>query len=206
MSIRKKLAEKKTKLSAPRERLEDHPVRLHDYKDGDFYNVDLDMILPSPNQPRKYFDPVSLNELSQSIKQKGVLQPVIIRKGDNNKFYLVAGERRFRAAKKAGLEKIPSVFTTGNATEIALIENLQREDLNPIDEAEALKQMMEEYNYTQDQIAKIIGKAKSTISEALSLNRFPDSIKKKVRRADIYLWITIVLLPTNYCASTDQKR
>ena len=94
MSIRKKLAEKKTKLSAPRERLEDHPVRLHDYKDGDFYNVDLDMILPSPNQPRKYFDPVSLNELSQSIKQKGVLQPVIIRKGDNNKFYLVAGERR----------------------------------------------------------------------------------------------------------------
>lgn len=186
MSIRKKLAEKKTKLLAPKERLEDHPVRLHDYKDGDFYNVDIDMIMPNPSQPRKYFDPTALDELTQSIKRKGVLQPVIIRQGDDNKFYLVAGERRFRAAKKAGLEKIPSVFTTGNSTEIALIENLQREDLNPIDEAEALKQMMDEYTYTQEQIARIIGKARSTITESLSLNKLPEQIKKECRRADTY--------------------
>lgn len=144
------------------------------------------MIIPDPNQPRKYFDPDSLKELSTSISQKGVLQPVIIRKQPNGKIYLVAGERRYRAAKMAGLERIPAILTKGNPMEIAMIENLQRENLRPVEEAEALGRMADEYGYTHEQLAFTIGKARSTITETLSLNRLPEEIKEECRHADIY--------------------
>jgi ParB family chromosome partitioning protein len=185
-TIRDKLAAKKSKLAAPQAKLKDHPANLNDYQDGSFYNVDIDLITADPDQPRKYFDQPALSELSQSIKQKGVLQPVIIRKDQAGKIVLVAGERRFRAAKMAGLEKIPAVMTKGNPLEISIIENLQRENLTPIEEAEALSRMIEEHSYTQDKLAFVIGKAKSTISETISLNRLPDEIKNEVRRAEQY--------------------
>lgn len=186
MSIRDKLTGKTTKLAEERQKTEDHPAKLHNYKDGDFFSVEVGQIVPNPDQPRKYFDEQALEELSHSIKQNGVLQPVIIRFGQDGKIYLVAGERRYRAAKMAGLEKIPAVFTTGNSAEIALIENLQREDLTPVEESEALARMIEEYNYTQEKLALVVGKARTTITEALSLNKLPDQIKNECRRADNY--------------------
>ncbi len=182
--LKDKLTDKKTKLSGLQERLKDHPASLNNYEDGNFYFVDIDLILTSPDQPRKYFNPDTLAELSNSIKQKGVLQPVIIRKTGEGKIYLVAGERRLKAARMAGLEKIPAILTIGNSAEIALIENLQREDLKPIEAAEALKKMMDEYNYTHEQLAAVIGKARSTVTEILSLVKLPEEIKEESRRAD----------------------
>jgi len=183
-SLKEKLAKTKTKLAFQRERLEDHPANLNDYQDGSFCNVEIDLIITDPDQPRKFFNPDSLAELSQSIKQKGVLQPIIIRKDDEGKIYLVAGERRYIASKMAELEKIPAILTKGNPIEIAIIENLQRDDLKPIEEAEALNQMVKKYNYTQEQLALVIGKARTTITETLSLNKMPEEIKKECRRAD----------------------
>ena len=185
-SIRKKLAGKTTKLTQPREKLQDHPAAINNYTDGSFYHIDIELINPDPNQPRQYVDPDALAELSQSIRQKGVLQPVIIRKDDDNKVWLVAGERRYRAAKMAELSKLPAILTTGNPAEIALIENLQRENLKRVEEAEALAKMMAEYTYTQEQLAQVIGKARSTITETLSLNKLPEEIKSECRRADNY--------------------
>jgi ParB family chromosome partitioning protein len=184
-SLRDKLADKKTKLSKDRERIADHPASLDDYQDGGFYNVEVEAILPNPDQPRQFFDPEALDELSESVRQKGVLQPILIRRDEEGKIILVAGERRLRAAKKAGLENIPTILTKGNPVEISIIENLQRENLKPIEEAEALARMMGEYKYTQKKLAKAIGKSQPTISEALSLNRLPEEIKREYRRADI---------------------
>lgn len=186
MSTRDKLAGKTTKLATMPERITDHPANLNNYQDGSFYHVDVDLILPNPDQPRKFFDEEALNELATSIKEKGVLQPVIIRKDDQGQIYLVAGERRLKASKIAGLEKIPAIITKGNPAEIALIENLQREDLKPVEEAEALSRMVAEYGYTQEKLAQVLGKAKSTVSEIISLNRLPESIKEEVRRAELY--------------------
>ena len=183
-SIRDKLAGKKSKLAMVPESHQDHPANLNDYKEGNFYTVDIAIIQPDPEQPRKYFNSAALKELSQSVKQKGVLQPVIIRRDEVGQIVLVAGERRLKAAILAGLEKIPCILTKGNPLEISIIENLQRENLRPIEEAEALSRMVEEHGYTQDKLAFVIGKAKSTVSETISLNRLPDVIKEEVRRAE----------------------
>lgn len=175
----------KTKLSMRKDKVKDHPA-VDDFAEGAFKNVPVEMIKPNPDQPRQVFDEEKLKELSSSIKDKGVLQPVIIRVDEDKNFFLVAGERRLRAAKMAELENIPCIITKGHPAEIALIENLQREDLKPIEEAEALGRMINEYKYTQDQLSQVIGKARTTITEALSLNKLPDEIKEECRRADIY--------------------
>lgn len=185
-SIRKKLAGKTTKLALPRLSMSGHPADLSDYPHGGFCHVDIETIKPNPHQPRKHFDPDALSDLARSIKQKGVLQPVIIRRSPDGQIYLVAGERRLRASKIAGLQKIPAILTKDNPAEIAIIENLQRENLTPLEEAEAFGQMLSEHHYTQDQLALVVGKAKSTISEILSLNRLPGIIKEQVRRAEHY--------------------
>jgi len=182
-SIRDKLAQKRSKLSHPKQNSEDHPANTGHVEDGAFFNVETHLIEPNPNQPRKYFDEVALQELSESIKQTGVIQPVVIRK-DGERIILVAGERRLRASKMAGLPKIPCILTKGNPIEIALIENLQRENLNPIEESEALHQMIDHHEYTQQDLAHVIGKGRSTITETLSLNRLPSKIKDECRRAD----------------------
>jgi len=183
---RDKLAGKTTKLAGLQERLEDHPAALNNYAEGSFYQIDIGLIRPNPDQRRKYFNPDTLEELSASIRERGVLQPVIIRKTDAGEVFLVAGERRLKAAKMAGLEKIPAILTKGHPAEISLIENLQREDLKPIEEAEALHRMTTEYSYTHEQLAQVIGKARSTITETMSLMKLPEEIKKECRRADIY--------------------
>jgi ParB family chromosome partitioning protein len=184
-SKRDQLKSAQTRLVTRPTGAEQTPGHLEDeYTDGFFVRIALDAIMPDPNQPRKTFDQEAMKELSQSIKAKGVLQPVIIRQ-DGKMFYLVAGERRYRAAKMAGLKEIPAIFTNGNPAEIALIENLQREDLNPIEEAQAYERMIKEYKYTQDKLAAAIGKARATITHTLSLNQLPEVIKEECARAHI---------------------
>ncbi len=183
-SIREKLADKRTKLAGGRERIADHPADVNHYEDGSYRNVPVDLVRPNPSQPRQFFDPESLGELAESIRQKGVLQPILVQRGADGEIFLVAGERRLRAAKMAGLKVVPAILTKGNAAEIALIENLQREDLKPVEEAEALARMVREFGYTQEQLARVIGKARSTVTESLSLTRLPEAIKEECRRAD----------------------
>ncbi len=152
---------------------------------GGVYEIPVESIQPNPYQPRKYFDETALQELAESIKAKGIIQPIVVRQGEDNELYLVAGERRLKAAHLAGLETIPAILTEGNPIEISLIENLQRENLKPVEEAEALDKMIKEFSYTQEQLAHVIGKARSTVTEILSLNRLPEPVKDECRRADI---------------------
>ncbi len=155
-------------------------------EDGEFRTLPVEDISPDPNQPRKVFDPEALQDLADSIKEHGVLQPIIVRKGENSRFIIISGERRYRAAKLAGLAEISTVIRTNvKPAEIAIIENLQRENLLPFEEAEAFERMIREYGYTQAQLAKIIGKKQNTVSQILSLNRLPAGIKEKYPRADI---------------------
>jgi ParB family chromosome partitioning protein len=141
----------------------------------------LDQIQPNPYQPRKTFNEASIDELARSVRQHGIVQPLVVtRSGD--RFKLIAGERRFRAAQKAGLTEVPVVvkddLREGDALEIALIENIQREDLNPIEEALAYHQLHEEFGLTQEEISKRVGKERSTVANFLRLLKLPDSVKK----------------------------
>ena len=184
-SIKKKLAGKTSKLAEPKKEIKDHPANMNNYANGSFFNMDVNLILPNPYQPRKFFDEKALTDLTKSIKDKGVIQPIVVRK-DGDKIFLVAGERRLRATKKAKLETIPAVLTTGNPIEISLIENLQRDNLKPLEEAEALAKMVDEHKYTQQDLATVLGKGRSTITETLSLNKLPEDVKAECRHADIY--------------------
>lgn len=133
-------------------------------------------IQPNPNQPRKHFDETALNELAASIKIHGVIQPIVINEEKDGKYMIIAGERRWRAAKIAGLQTIPAYvrnFTEKQIKEISIIENLQREDLNPIEAAKAIKQLMEEYKLTQEAVAERIGKSRSVIANTVRLLTLP---------------------------------
>jgi ParB family chromosome partitioning protein len=185
-SIRDKLNGQNTKLAEHKGMVRNHPLTHADDRDGSFFNIDISMISTDPKQPRKHFDSASLSELCESIRQNGVLQPVLIRKDADNKIWIVAGERRYRAAKMAGLQRVPAILTMGIPHEIALIENLQREDLVPIEEAEALERLAADYRYTHEKLSQAIGKARSTITEILSLNKLPESIKSECRSANRY--------------------
>ena len=154
------------------------------YLPNQLYQVPLAELQPDPAQPRKYMDPVALDEMTASIGQVGIIQPVVCRQDPaTGLVYVVAGERRCAAARKAGLPTVPAVFIDGNNyAEIALVENLLRQDLNPVEEAEALQRLMDAHAYKQDQLVEIIGKSKATISEALSLNRLPQAIRDECRQ------------------------
>ena len=138
---------------------------------GSSVEIPLTLIDPNVNQPRKVFDEMAMSELVNSIRIHGVISPIIlVRTGD--RYMIIAGERRFRASKKAGLRTIPAIirdYTPQQVKEISLIENLQREDLNPIETANAIKQLMEEYNYTQEEVADRIGKSRPAIANTLRL-------------------------------------
>ncbi len=136
----------------------------------------LEKIRPNPAQPRRHFDPDALAELSASIRQRGLLQPVIVKR-DGDGFLLMAGERRYRAAKLAGLTVIPALVRDDDPIEIAIIENLQREDLSPLEEAEGLGALIEQYGYTHDGLAELVGKSRPYVSNTLALRRLPEHIK-----------------------------
>ena len=143
--------------------------------------LDIKKIYPNPNQPRKYFDEEALAELASSIKLHGVIQPLVVNKTDSDNYMIIAGERRWRASNLAGLEKVPVViknYTEKQVREISIIENLQREDLNPIEAARAIKQLMEEYNLTQEVVSDRIGKSRSSVANTLRLlSLYPEVIK-----------------------------
>lgn len=152
-----------------------------EFERGKLYQLSINELQPDPNQPRKYFDPEGLNELTASIKEKGVLQPILFRQDDGGKLLIVAGERRFKAAQTAGLAALPGICVDGDSVEISIIENLIRQDLTPIEEAEALKNLQTVKNYKQEDLARVIGKAPSTLSEILRLNDLPQEIKDECR-------------------------
>jgi len=150
--------------------------------------INLSNIKPNPDQPRRDFNNTSLDELSKSIKEKGVITPITVR--ESNKGYeIIAGERRWRAAKKAKLKSIPAyILNIGDEAEmmeVALIENIQREDLNPIEEAEGYAVLNSKYSLSHDGIAKTIGKKRTTISNALRLLKLPPEIRKSIRSGEI---------------------
>lgn len=149
--------------------------------------INIEDIIPNSFQPRKKFDPEKLAELAASIKEHGVLQPVIVRPNSEG-YELVVGERRFRASKLLGLEKIPAVIKTlsdQDMTEIALIENIQRQDLNPVEEAKAYKRLIEEFGMTQDGVAKKLGKSRPFVGNFLRLLNLPENILELLENGKI---------------------
>lgn len=152
--------------------------------------VDIDDLVPSPYQPRRVFATDALADLVLSIKEKGVLQPLLVRKNPKKStgYEIVAGERRFRASKMAGLKTVPVIvknFSNKDALEVALIENLQREDLNPLEEAESYKRLLQEFKYTQEELSKVIGKSRSHLSNMMRLLELPEEIKQMVEKKEL---------------------
>ena len=145
-------------------------------------HLGIEEIHPQRGQPRRHFDDAHIDELAESIRSKGVLLPLIVRR-ENGAYVLVAGERRWRAAQRAGLRELPVMVrevSEKEAFELALIENIQREDLNPIEEAEAYKRLIEEHGLTQEELAARVGKDRSTVANALRLLRLPEPIKHAI--------------------------
>ena len=146
------------------------------------HEIDIDLISPNPNQPRKLFEQDKLDELTESIKKYGVIQPIILRK-DGELYTIIAGERRWRACKNANIKTIPSIvrdIENKNASEIALIENIQREDLNPIDEANAYQFIMDRYGITQEQVSNIVGKSRVYVTNIMRLINLDEYVKDKI--------------------------
>ncbi len=146
---------------------------------GSLRELPLESISLNPRQPRQHIDEESLAELAASIREHGILQPVIVQENEDGQYSLVAGERRYRAARLAGLHAIPAVvkdLSPAEVMEIALIENLQREDLNPVEEAMAYKQLLEEFGFTQEQLARRIGKSRPTVANMLRLLQLPEDV------------------------------
>jgi len=147
-----------------------------------YFSCPIEELKPHARQPRKTFDNTKMSELVASIQEKGVIQPLVVRRQDDY-YQIIAGERRWRAAQKAGLERVPVVIQDVSedwALEIALIENIQREDLNPLEEAEAYRYLMDSFDLLQEEVAKRVGKDRSTVANALRLLRLPDQVKNDV--------------------------
>ncbi|MFG0216811.1 ParB/RepB/Spo0J family partition protein [Brevibacillus porteri] len=158
--------------------------------------VSINEIRPNPYQPRKEFEQSAIEELAQSIKEHGIIQPLIVRKSIKG-YELVAGERRLRAAKVAGLKEVPVVvkaYTDQQLMEIALIENLQRENLNPLEEAEAYDKLISHHDYTQEQLAQKIGKSRPHVANMLRLLQLPEKIRKMVSAAELSMGHSRALL------------
>ena len=156
--------------------------------ENELQQLELDTIQPGKYQPRKDMDPTALEELALSIKAQGLLQPIVVRPIANNKHEIIAGERRWRAARQAGMTQIPALVRNIEdeaAVALALIENIQREDLNPIEEATALQQLQQEFELTQQQIADAVGKSRATVANLLRLINLPEEVKTLLAHGDI---------------------
>jgi len=151
------------------------------YTKGRIYKLDLTTLKSDPNQPRTCMDPEKLAELEASVRKHGVKQPILFRQNEAGEPVIVAGERRVAASRKAGLKTIPGILVTENFQEIALVENLLREDLTPLQEAEAMDRIMKDHSYSQVQLSEMIGKTQPMISQIISLTRLPDDVKSQCR-------------------------
>ena len=152
--------------------------------------ISISSIIPNKNQPRKIFEKDALEELTNSIKERGIIQPLIVRKSDNqdDKFELIAGERRWQAAQLAGLHEVPVVIIEADnlkSLELAIIENVQRKDLNAVEEAESYKKLIENFGYDQEKVSKFIGKSRSHISNSLRLLTLPEKLIDMIRHQKI---------------------
>ncbi len=155
---------------------------------GQIFLIPQELIVPNPNQPRKRFDYDELEGLAQSIRQNGILQPITVRQTEDGRFELVSGERRLRAARLVGLTKIPAIVTEVDAQKSAvfsLIENLQRQDLDFFEEAEAIDRLISDYGMSRDELARKLGKAQSTLSNKLRLLRLPEEMRYRLSRAGL---------------------
>ena len=154
-------------------------------------NINLDKIITNPNQPRKYFSEEKMEELKESIKNNGLIQPIVVRKLENsvqNKYEIIAGERRYRACKSLSFESVQCVVIQAGDSksyEFSVLENIQRENLNPIEEAESYIMLMEVYGYTQENMAQKLGKTRSAISNKIRLLKLPEAIKSYVRTGEL---------------------
>ena len=152
-------------------------VSNYEMRQGDVEKIDINLVYPNPNQPRKTFDKESLNELAESIRIHGLIQPIIVNKMDDS-YMIIAGERRFRACKICGLNQIDAIvknYTNKQISEISIIENLQREDLNPVEVAKGIRKLMEEYGLTQEKVAERLGKPRSAIANSVRiLSLYPE--------------------------------
>jgi ParB family chromosome partitioning protein len=142
--------------------------------------VPIEFVRPNPRNPRKLYSDTELEELTASIRERGIIQPIVVRNRGADNFEIIAGERRWRAAQRAGLHEVPIVVldvTDGEALELAIIENVQRSDLNPLEEAAGYQVLAAEFNHSQDDIAKVVGKSRSHIANTMRLLRLPDAVK-----------------------------
>jgi len=156
--------------------------------DDELRNIDVDLIERGPWQPREHFDEEALQELADSIKQQGVVQPIVVRQKSPNQFEIVAGERRWRASQKAGLSQIPAVIKTFDdqtAAAVSLIENIQRENLNPLEESTALKRLIDEFDMTHQQVADTVARSRATVSNLLRLQDLNPDVKTLLAMRDI---------------------
>ena len=152
------------------------------YEKGTLYQISIIDFKPDPDQPRKVIDLDALAELAASIKKYGILQPLLFRVAADNPYLLiVSGERRYLAAQQVGLLILPAIYVEGNHAEISLVENLQRQDLTNIEEAEAIQRLMKDQNYTQEQLADILAKSRTNVGDSLSLMRLPLEIRDDCR-------------------------
>ena len=147
------------------------------------YNVDIEKVIPNPDQPRKTFDQTALLELADSIRTHGIIQPLVVKRSGDS-YIIIAGERRYRAAKLAGLNELPIIikeYDQAKTREISLIENLQREDLNAIEAADAIHELMQDYELTQEEVARKLGKARPSITNTLRLLNLTEEVKEYVK-------------------------
>jgi ParB family chromosome partitioning protein len=154
---------------------------------GGVREIDIARIKPNPNQPRVYFDEEALDELAESIRERGVLQPILL-KPHGEDYFIVAGERRWRAAQKARIHSIPAIvreIDDSTTAELALIENIQRQDLNPLEEAEGYRQLIQRHGHTQDDIGRIVHKSRSHVANLLRLLELPEFVRKSLLQGDI---------------------
>jgi len=170
------------------EKSNDQGTKINTEVATDQTNVPIEFLVPNRDQPRKNFSETSLGELSQSIKQKGILLPILVRPLNDKEFQIIAGERRWRAAQKVGLNEVPVIiknFNESEVLEIGLIENMQRENLSAIEEALGFEKLQKEYNYTQENLSKILSKSRAYVANALRLLSLPHKVQQLVQSGDL---------------------
>lgn len=168
--------------------LDNSIVEEKNHSEESISKLKISLVDPKRDQPRKYFDKEALEQLSESIKENGLLQPILVREYGDGRYQIIAGERRFRASKLAGLNEIPAIVLERDdkrAAQIALIENIQREDLNPLEEALAYRSLAEEYEMTQEELSQKVGKSRSAIANSVRLLDLPDEILTMVASGEL---------------------
>jgi len=180
---------------------------LDPLRDG-LAQIPITQITPNPYQPRKAFNEASIEELARSVREHGIVQPIVVTRTSGSHYRLIAGERRLRAAQRAGLQTVPAVIKEllkeGDSLQIALIENIQREDLNPIEEAGAYHQLHDEFGLTQEEISLRVGKERSTVANFLRLLRLPDSVKELLAAGQLTMGHARALLSVDSAKRQEQ--